>query len=100
PLLYRCRHRSGFAFARDEFGAGNIFVPGVRPTEDFDIGATLAVGPSASDLDPFTRRLVADTGSILRHIAGLPVHLHGALALIFERHEQIQLVGAPEHSRV
>jgi len=35
-LLYGCRHRSGFSFARDEFGAGNIFVPGVRSTEDFD----------------------------------------------------------------
>src|SRR5205814_10342247 len=84
----------------DQFGAGNIFVPGIRSTENFDTGATLAIGPSAGDLYPFTRRLVADAGSILRHIAGLPVHLHGALALIFERHEQISLLAAPQHSRV
>src|SRR4029434_2607879 len=43
PLLDGCRHRSGFALARDEFGTGNVFVPGVRSTEHFDTGATLAV---------------------------------------------------------
>src|SRR5205823_5427393 len=71
-----------------------------RSTEDFDIGATLAVGPSSGDLYPFTRRLVADAGSILRHIAGLPIHLHGALALIFERHDQIVFLTASQHAHV
>src|SRR5439155_15356748 len=69
-------------------------------TEDFHIGATLAVGPSAGDLDSLTRRLVADAGSIFRHIAGLPVHLHSALALIFERHDQILFQVAPKHAHV
>src|SRR6185436_566712 len=69
-------------------------------TEDFDVGATLAIGPGAGDLDPLTRGLVVDAGSILRHIAGLSVHLHGALTLIFERHEQIVFLTAPQHARV
>src|SRR5439155_24518498 len=91
---------SGFAFARDEFGAGNVFVPGIRSAQDFDIGATLAIGASAGDLDPLARRPVADAGSVLRHIAGLSVHLHGALARIFERHEYVVFLTAPQHARV
>src|SRR5215475_8817885 len=72
----------------------------IRSSTVAGIGVALAVGPSAGDLDPLTRRLVADAGSILRHIAGLPVHLHGALALIFERHDQIAFLTAPQHARV
>src|SRR5262249_36510589 len=100
PFLDSRGHRRRLAFTGDEFGARNVFVPGIRSTEDFDIGATLAIGPSAGDLDPLTRRLVADAGSILRHIARLPVHLHGALALIFERHDQILFQVASEHTHI
>src|SRR6185369_8021674 len=63
-------------------------------------GATLAIGPSAGNLDPLTRHLVADAPSVFRRIAGLSVHLDGALALIFERHEQIVFLTAPQHARV
>src|SRR5262249_4218108 len=71
-----------------------------RSTEDFDIGATLSVGPSPCDLDPLTRRLVADAGPILRRITGLPIYLHSALALIFERHDQIVFFTTPQHAHV
>ena len=100
PLLYGCRHRSGFALARDELGTLNVFVPGIGSTEDFDSGATLTIGPSAGDPDPLTGRPVADVGSVHRHIAGLSVHLDGALALIDERHDQISFLSAPQHARV
>src|SRR5262249_5049371 len=39
-------------------------------------------------------------GPVLRHIAGLTVHLHGALALIFERRDQIVFLIAPQHARI
>src|SRR5262249_22143063 len=94
------RHRSGLALPRDELGTLNVFVPGIGSTEDFDIGATLTIGPSASDADSLARRPVADVGSVQRHIAGLSVHLHGALALIDERHDQISFLSAPQHAGV
>src|SRR6185369_17921794 len=71
-----------------------------RATEDFDRGTTLPVGPHAGDPDPLTRRLIADIASVHRHIAGLPAHLHRALALIVERHEQVVFLTAPQHARI
>ena len=62
--------------------------------------ADLPARPSAGDLDPLTRLLVGDAGSVLRHIAGLSVHLHGALALIFEGHEHVVFLIAPQHAHV
>src|SRR4029450_2560148 len=66
----------------------------------FDSGATLAVGPRAGDLDSLPRYLVADAPSILRGIAGLSVHLDGAFAQVFERHEHIVFFTAPQHARI
>src|SRR5579872_6481413 len=88
------------AFTGDEFGAGNVFVPGIRSTEDLDIGARLAIGPGAGVLNPLPGSLVADAGSILRDIAGLSVHLKSALALVFERHDQVSLLAAAEHAHI
>src|SRR5439155_14148872 len=62
--------------------------------------ARLAIGPSARVLNPLAGCLVADAGSILRYIAGLSVHLNGALALIFERHYQIVFLTASEHAHI
>ena len=44
--------------------------------------------------------LIADVASVHRHVAGLPAHLHRALALIVERHEHIVFLTAPQHAHV
>src|SRR4029077_9145201 len=86
------RHWRRFPFSLYQLRTRDVFIPRVRATEHFDVGATLAIGPGAGDLNPLTRRLVADAGSVLRHVAGLSVHLNGALPLIFERGDQIEFL--------
>src|ERR1700722_13646128 len=52
PFLYSGGHRRRLAFTGDELDTRNVFVPGIRSTEDFDIGARLPIGPSARVLNP------------------------------------------------
>src|SRR6185436_17657894 len=99
-LFDGCRHRSGFALARNELGTLNVFVPGVRAADNFDRVATLAVGPSAGDPDSLTGHPIADVASVHRHVARLSIHLHGSLALIVERHEDVVFLTAPQHAHV
>jgi len=70
--------------ARDEFGAGMSSFQAYAPLRTSTLEQLWPLGRVPVIWIRFTRRLVADAGSILRHIAGLSVHLHGALALIFE----------------
>src|SRR5687767_10604576 len=100
PLLGGCRHRSRFTFSLDELRTGSVFVPGVRSTEDFDVGIRLSIGPRACDLSPLTRNLVVGADAIGRQLAGLPVHLHSARSLIFERCDQIDFRFAAQHAQM
>jgi hypothetical protein len=75
-------------------------VAGVRATAHFDVVTALAIGPGAGDLNPLARHVVVDAGAVLRHVAGLSVHLHRALALIFERVHQVDFRLAAQHAHM
>src|SRR6185295_14630723 len=81
-------------------GAGNVFIPRVRAADDFDVVAALSIGPGTGDLDPLTRLLIGDAGAVLRQVAGLSVHLHRALARIFQRHQDVVFLIAAQHAGV
>ena len=85
PLLHGSRHRRGLPFPGNDLRARDVFVPGVQPADDLDVRIRLPVGRVHVDLRPLARRLVVGADAILRQRAGLPVHLHGAVALILER---------------
>ena len=100
PLLHGGRHRRGLPFPGKDLRTRDVFVPCVHPADDLDVRIGLTVRSGALDLRPLSWRLVVGADAILLQGAGLPLHLHGAVALILERDCELVFLDAPQHAHV